>query len=118
VSYFASSCVAICQPPGRSPSEAEALPGMADGGNRGDARSNVLGARGQHARSELESPARSPAPFSFRQLRDATDRSRRTIAIAQTNRRRPSDRRGPRAETRGPQCAFEVSMINVSCNSH
>lgn len=31
---------------------------------------------------------------------------------------RPSDRRGPGKELPGPQCAFEVSMINVSCNSH
>lgn len=31
--------------------------------------------------------------------------------------KRPSDRRGP-GRNPGPQCAFEVSMINVSCNSH
>ena len=31
--------------------------------------------------------------------------------------KRPSDRRGP-GRNPGPQGAFEVSMINVSCNSH
>lgn len=31
--------------------------------------------------------------------------------------KRPSDRRGP-GRNPGPQSAFEVSMINVSCNSH
>ena len=33
--------------------------------------------------------------------------------------RRPSDRHGPDTTSApGPQCAFERSMINVSCNSH
>ena len=32
-------------------------------------------------------------------------------------RKRPSDRRSP-GKNPGPQSAFEVSMINVSCNSH
>ena len=31
--------------------------------------------------------------------------------------KRPSDRRSP-GRNPGPQGAFEVSMINVSCNSH
>ena len=31
--------------------------------------------------------------------------------------KRPSDRRSP-GKNPGPQGAFEVSMINVSCNSH
>lgn len=31
--------------------------------------------------------------------------------------KRPSDRRGP-GKNPGPQSAFKVSMINVSCNSH
>jgi hypothetical protein len=30
---------------------------------------------------------------------------------------RPSDRRGPGKAPR-PQCAFKMSMFNVSCNSH
>ncbi|GIX67236.1 hypothetical protein CEXT_802811 [Caerostris extrusa] len=30
---------------------------------------------------------------------------------------RPSDRRGPGRDPR-PQCAFEKSVLNVSCNSH
>lgn len=30
---------------------------------------------------------------------------------------RPSDRRGPEQYPR-PQCAFEKSVLNVSCNSH
>ena len=30
---------------------------------------------------------------------------------------RPSDRRGPGQDPR-PQCAFEKSVLNVSCNSH
>ena len=30
---------------------------------------------------------------------------------------RPSDRRGPGSDP-GPQCAFEMSMFNVFCNSH
>ena len=45
-----------------------------------------------------------------------------TAPAAETRRfrlmtKRPSDRRSPRRNL-GPQSAFEVSMINVSCNSH
>ena len=37
--------------------------------------------------------------------------------IAHLRRNRPSTERGPGSDP-GPPCAFEVSMIKVSCNSH
>ena len=57
-----------------------------------------------------------PAMFSVRQLRASRPGDRRRDR-PRTNCRRPSDRRGPERDP-GPQCAFEVSMIDVSCNSH
>ena len=48
--------------------------------------------------------------------RPATPQPRRTRSPP-IDRKRPSDRRSPGMDP-GPQGAFEVSMINVSCNSH
>ncbi|KAI9537809.1 hypothetical protein NQZ68_022471 [Dissostichus eleginoides] len=47
----------------------------------------------------------------------ATPQPRRNANVFRLMAKRPSDRRSP-GRNPGPQGAFEVSMINVSCNSH
>ena len=54
---------------------------------------------------------RRPRPPATPQPRRTRERVLRLMA------KRPSDRRSP-GRNPGPQGAFEVSMINVSCNSH
>ena len=60
-----------------------------------------------------------PSRSAFRGTKDARPCD---TPVAETRRlrligKRPSDRRSP-GKNPGPQSAFEVSMINVSCNSH
>ena len=46
-----------------------------------------------------------------------TDRDAYVYANLRLGRNRPSTGRGPGSDP-GPPCAFETSMIKVSCNSH
>lgn len=61
------------------------------------------------SRDRLHLRGRRPRPAC-----DAPDAGGLSLPI---DRGRPSDRRGPGMDP-GPQDAFKVSMINVSCKSH
>ena len=58
-----------------------------------------------------QSQPRSPTPGLRKNPQPRRREGLRVMA------KRPSDRRSP-GRNPGPQGAFEVSMINVSCNSH
>lgn len=83
------------------------------------------GGRGRRANGERGGPGRAPAPHRASRSLYLGGRRQRVPATPQPRRRerlrlmakRPSDRRSP-GRNPGPQGAFEVSMINVSCNSH
>ena len=79
--------------------------GERDAGGSGDGA--VAPPRTTASRSALEG---TKAPESLR-------RPSRGGASPPIDRKRPSDGRSPGMDP-GPQGAFEVSMINVSCNSH
>lgn len=81
-----------------------------------------MGARGKEVepRPILNNPT-EPSWSALRGTKAARWRPA-TAPAAETRRfrlmaKRPSDRRSPRRNLE-PQGAFEVSMINVSCNSH
>ena len=83
-------------------------------------------AGGAEAAGEGEGPRRRELPRKEKSLRlggrrpeaPACDRPQpRRRGRLRLMAKRPSDRRSP-GRNPGPQGAFEVSMINVSCNSH
>lgn len=94
--------------------------GLDFGGRRGP---GTVGrkTRGTETRGGRTRRTAAPTPSPLLPTRsDRADGPLRTPQLRPGGRpteERPSDRRGP-GRNPGPQGAFEVSMINVSCNSH
>lgn len=72
-------------------------------------RDACIEGRGTHEGTDVPRPDRSSAQAAGARLEDQY----RSIAYFS----RPSDRRSP-GNIPGPQCAFDMSMFNVPCNSH
>lgn len=104
-----------CGPDGGAPFPGRGKRRVRDGGG-------MLGRRGERRRACWPDPHRTGHPDSLhlggrRQTGACDSPSRGKKVISRLMSKRPSDRRSP-GRNPGPQGAFEVSMINVSCNSH
>lgn len=104
VTLWRQPCVAHRQPRG----------GRRGAGEKGEAQLARSGLRGTKEGGKGTSPPTllRPAPAAPRRRRWRAGGGER-----RSTEERPSDRRSP-GRNPGPQGAFEVSMINVSCNSH
>lgn len=91
---------------------------MDGGGKAGElAGGKGSGAPGRPARRRAGASRETGLHLGGRRRRSACDCPSRGSGSFRLMAKRPSDRRSP-GRNPGPQGAFEVSMINVSCNSH
>lgn len=91
--------------------------GLDFGGRRGPSRAGGAGRRGVRGAAPEDRPISPAASLAVPRPVDGPLRAPQPRPGGRPTEERPSDRRGP-GRNPGPQGAFEVSMINVSCNSH
>ena len=105
-----------CRPPAAAPRRVRsstgetAPPGPTESGREGETEVYRVGFCKENQKVCASGDEGGPGP-------PAKSPQQREAEASRLMAKRPSDRRSP-GRNPGPQGAFEVSMINVSCNSH